>query len=129
MYATILPILTWGCQCWNFIKHGIEKLAVEKRTLKRKCRTFKRSTTSEMRRWKNSPKLKWHAQRLCDDRWPKMIENWKPLGNKKRWKPKTRWQDEITEHAGVLWRRRTRNRDTWKILGNPLFDAKLKMDS
>jgi hypothetical protein len=52
-----------------------------------------------------------------DDRWSKKIERWEPLGTRKRGHPKKRWRDEIQEHAGIFWRRKTQNRELWKNLG------------
>jgi Reverse transcriptase (RNA-dependent DNA polymerase) len=42
MDSCILPILTYGCQCWNFTEHAMEKLAVEQRNMERKMMKIKK---------------------------------------------------------------------------------------
>jgi hypothetical protein len=51
---------------------------------------------------------------LKDDRWAKVVEIWKPVEKRKLGRPKTRWRDEIEEHAGLLWRRKTLKKDLGK---------------
>ncbi len=68
-----------------------------------------------------SKELKWswagHTQRLEDDRWAKVVERWNPNEKRKRGRPKTRWKDDIEQHAGSFWRRKTQKRELWRNLG------------
>jgi hypothetical protein len=48
----------------------------------------------------------------------KKIENWHPDGKRKPRKPKTRWNDDITVHGSIFWRRKALNRNIWQNLGN-----------
>ena len=67
--------------------------------------------------WNIKVSLTTHAQRLDDDRWAKVIERWKPNETRKKGRPKTRWRDDIKEHAGTLWRIKTQRRELWRNLG------------
>jgi hypothetical protein len=68
--------------------------------------------------------LKWnwagHFQRHTNEkRWPKLIENYKPInGKRRRGAPRTRWIDEILEfRGGSSWKRKALNRNLWKNMG------------
>jgi hypothetical protein len=131
MDSCILPILTYGCQCWNFTEHAMEKLAVEQRNMERKMMKIKKINhvrNTKMRKHSKltdvedrAKELKWswagHTQRLDDNRWAKIVERWRPEETRKKGRPKTRWRDEIDEHAGQFWRRKAQKRDLWKNLG------------
>lgn len=66
--------------------------------------------------------LKWnwagHFQRHDDTRWPKLIEKWEPKGKRSKGRPQTRWKDDIEIQGSFLWRRKAKNRELWKRLGN-----------
>jgi hypothetical protein len=131
MDSCILPILTYGCQCWNFTEKAMEKLAVEQRNMERKMMKIKKishTRNTKMRKFskitdvtERAKELKWswagHSQRLDDNRWAKILERWKPEETRKRGTPQKRWRDEIEEHAGILWRRKTQRRELWRNLG------------
>lgn len=131
MDSCILPSFTYNCQCWSLNEKSRDRLAVEQRNMERKMMKIKKINHVRNAKMRNHSKiedvidrakeLKWnwagHAQRLEDKRWAKVIERWKPVGTRKRGRPKMRWQDEIQQHAGILWRRKTIRREIWKKLG------------
>lgn len=131
MDSCILPILSYGCQCWSLTEGAQEKLAVEQRSMERKMMKIKKIDhvrNTKMRKYSQITdvkdrvkELKWswagHSQRLNENRWAQVIERWKPSETRKKGRPKTRWRDEIEQHAGPLWRRKTSKRDLWKNLG------------
>jgi hypothetical protein len=129
--SCVLPVFTYGCQTWAFTDACSEKLSIAQRKMERtilKVKWSQRISNEIIRKrskWKDvavtSKTLKWswagHLQRLNDDRLAKEVELWSPQGCRRIGKPKQRWKQEIEEHASFLWRKKARNRTTWKKLG------------
>ena len=66
--------------------------------------------------------LKWqwagHIARMNDNRWTKCVTEWIPLdGQRKRVKPRTRWDDEIIKSISVNWISKAQNRKLWRRYG------------
>jgi hypothetical protein len=65
-------------------------------------------------------KLKWrwarHVSRYEDveKRISKQVEKWEPTTKRPIGIPPKRWKDDIAEVGTILWRRKARNRETWK---------------
>ena len=134
MDTCILPILSYGCQCWNLNEAQKLKLSVTQRKMERSMLNLRREehiTNAKIRKrskiidvLKFSKKMKWkwagHVQRYTDGRWTKKIETWNPDGNRKPGRPKVRWKDEIQEEAGLFWRKKCQDRKKWKKMGDSL---------
>jgi hypothetical protein len=131
MDSIILPILTYGAQTWSLSKDNERKLCVEQRAMERKMLKISKTKhlTNEEIREKSKIKdvlvhaktLKWnfcgHVQRLSDERWTKIVENWTPIdGKRKRGHQLKRWQDEIEGTGQGRWREKANNRNQWNNL-------------
>ena len=69
----------------------------------------------------HAKQLKWdftgHIQRVTDERWTKVIENWIPSdGKRSKGHQKRRWQDELEEIGLGRWREKANSRNEWKKL-------------
>lgn len=134
MDSCILPVLTYGSQCWKLTDELKERIAVTQRNMERSMMNIKLSdkiSNTKIRKKSNikdiqttSNELKWswagHVQRYQDNRWTIRVENWEPKGRRKPGRPKTRWSDEFHNKASLFWRKKCLNRDKWKLMGNPM---------
>lgn len=128
--SCVLSVLTNGCQSWAVTDALKEKLAVEQKSMERKM--LKISWTDKISNVKlrkqtklidvnvKAKTIKWrwagHIQRYPDNRWPKTLENWIPIGVRKKGRTARRWKQEIEDHASTFWRRKAENRVLWKTL-------------
>lgn len=72
-------------------------------------------------------KLKWagHLIRNKTNKWAKQVAEWYPReGKRKRGRPSKRWDEDLKAAAGIMWRRKTYDRDLWKNLGEAYATAK-----
>ena len=130
--ACVLPVFTYGSQTWALTKQSKDKLAVAQRDMERSMMNVRLSDhiSNERIRRKTKVKdvvyaaqeLKWnwagHICRYPPERLPITIEKWIPRNAKRRCgRPKTRWEDDIKEHASCFWRRKALNREKWQELG------------
>ena len=82
-----------------------------------------RKTTKVKDVTKVAKQLKWnwagHFSRYEDNRLPKIVEAWSPTdGKRRRGRPSIRWRDDIENFGSCFWRRKTRNKENWKTMGN-----------
>jgi hypothetical protein len=132
MNSVVLPTFTYGCQTWTLSRENERKLACEQRAMERKLLKISRldhipnSRIREITKLTDvvtqAKQLKWnfsgHIQRLSDERWTKLIENWTPTdGKRKRGHQVKRWSDEIEEIGLGRWREKAQDRKLWKVLG------------
>lgn len=74
-----------------------------------------RTITDDIR----TKQLRWygHVQRMADERLPKQVLDWKPIGRRKRGRPRKSWREGIYKDIGMLgleedlWR----DRDRWRL--------------
>lgn len=74
-----------------------------------------RTITDDIR----TKQLRWygHVQRMADERLPKQVLDWKPIGRRKRGRPRKSWREGIDKDIGMLgleedlWR----DRDRWRL--------------
>jgi Reverse transcriptase (RNA-dependent DNA polymerase) len=131
MDSVILPILTYGAQTWNLSSENERKLQVEQKAMERRILGISRiqHITNEIIRSRtkfkdallHAKEIKWnfagHVQRLNDDRWTKLVENWLPVnGKRNRGHQLKRWRDEIEEVGRGRWREKANDRKLWKEL-------------
>lgn len=133
--ACVLPTFTYGCQTWSLTQHQKEKFQIAQRSMERQLMNVKLKDKISNEKLRKKTKvvdvrtkiseLKWnwagHFQRHTNElRWPKIIEKWEPKnGKRRRGAPQTRWRDEIFKFGGdSFWRKKARNRNLWKIMGN-----------
>jgi hypothetical protein len=125
----ILPVLSYGAQCWNITNEDRERLAVTQRRMERSMmnKQLNEISNSQLRKISKikdvmefTKEQKWkfagHMQRLEDNRWSKKIERWVPSKKIKPGRPRMKWVDEIYEHD-LNWRRNALRRETWKRKG------------
>lgn len=136
----VLPVFTYGCQCWAYNESEIEKFRIQQRKMER-IMTFVRLSdhqTNKSIRKKTKlvdvadqiEKLKWnwagHFARHNeeDKRWPNMIEEWNPKGKRKVGRQPTRWIDKIKNVASYIWKKKAMNREKWKELSQAFILSK-----
>lgn len=128
----ILPVLTYGAETWTLTKKNKEKLSKAQRAMERsmmgislrdrKTNEWIRSITKVEDVVEKILKQKWrwagHVARLEDDRWTKMVVQWRPrLGKRTRGRPPMRWTDDIKRVANYNWVQKAQNRQEWHLLG------------
>lgn len=130
--SCVIPVLTYGAQCWTLTEDLKHKLRVCQNDMERKILNIRRSHKISIKRIRKLTKskdiankalsLKWtfagHVQRLNDERWTKKVINWNPPYRRRRGRPKASWCDDFIQNATILWRRKALNRESWKK-GNP----------
>ena len=62
--------------------------------------------------------LKWdwagHIARMDDDRWTKVILQWRPPNTRPMGRPPERWTNDIKRTAGNKWQQVAADRDEWR---------------
>ncbi len=128
----ILPVLTYAGETWSLTENMANKIRITQRKMERSMLgiTLKDRKTNEWIRKQTkitdaiirvkSLKWKWagHIARRTDGRWTRNLTKWKPPnGKRRRGRPKRRWVDEIIDMAGQKWRKKAKDRERWKMLG------------
>lgn len=128
----ILPCLTYGCQTWSLRKKDENKLSVHQRKMERSMLGIKlldkiknsiirkKTQVTDIHYQIRNLKWKWagHVCRMPCNRWARKLIEWIPLDKKrKKGRPRRRWEDTFTEMCGPMWRRKARDRESWKKLG------------
>jgi len=69
-------------------------------------------------------RLNWlgHVERMAEDNNVQKIKRWKPMSKRQIGRPKTRWEDDVSEDIKSMnvrnWRKVVQNRDSWeKVVG------------
>lgn len=133
MYKTIVQsILIYGSETWEMTNRDKQRIsAVEMDFLRRSSRVSRLervrnvvvrerikkldSTVDEIEK----RRLVWfgHVHRMGDDRWPKKILHWRPLGRRKRGRPPETWEKQVWNDMYVRnmedgdWE----DRDRWQL--------------
>lgn len=137
MYKTIIrPTVTYGCETWAMKKYDEEKLERWERKMLRRIfggiKTedgWRRRTNEELRNIYKEPlisayirsqRIRWigHIERMNGDRMPKIILQRKPIGKKKKGRPRKRWKNEVIGDLEKLnikdWKEKARDRRKWR---------------
>lgn len=130
--SCILPCLTYGCQTWALTNNHVRQLKVCQSKMERSMLSVKladkmrletiRKTTKVKDIIHTVRKLKWkwvgHMLRSPIEKWSRKLTMWYPReGKRSRGRPRKRWEDDIKEVAGPLWRRTAMDRRKWRALG------------
>lgn len=136
--VTILPSLSYGCQCWSLKKEDESKLAICQRKMERSMLGIKLKDKIRNKKIRKKTKLrdvvevirslKWNwAGHMCrmnskfpdlTVRWAKRATEWIPRDmTRARGRPEKRWQDVFVKRAGPNWMTKARDRRLWKELG------------
>ena len=65
-------------------------------------------------------RLNWlgHVERIAEDNNVQKTKRWKPMFKRPMGKPKTRWEDDVSEDIRSMnvrnWKKVVQNRDSWK---------------
>jgi len=65
-------------------------------------------------------RLNWlgHVERMAEDNNVQEIKRWKPMSNRPIGRPKTRWEDDVSEDIRSMnvrnWKKVAQDRDSWK---------------
>jgi hypothetical protein len=128
----ILPVLSYAAETWTLTKKQEQKIQVTQRRMERimlgitlkdkKRNTWIRQQTKITDALTYIKKSKWrwagHIARREDGRWSKLTTFWIPdTGQRKRGRPRERWKDEVERLAGKNWKRKAKDRERWKKLG------------
>ena len=69
-------------------------------------------------------RLNWlgHVEHMAEDNIVQKIKRWKPMSKRQIGRPKTRWEDDVSEDIKSMnvrnWRKVVQNRDSWeKVVG------------
>ena len=129
MNTCILPILTYGSQCWGLTDEEKCKLSITQRKMERSFLNKRTDEISNVQLRKKtkiidvikfSKQQKWnytgHMMRETDGRWTKKIEKWVPNKQRRKGRPRMKWIDEIYEFDNNF-RRNAMFRDRWKKKG------------
>lgn len=137
--SCILPTMTYGCQTWAPTLQNTKKLQTCQHSMERSMLNVKRrdkvnlnvirlkTKTIDVSYTIKKLKLKWagHLIRNKTNKWAKQVAEWYPReGKRKRGRPSKRWDEDLKAAAGIMWRRKTYDRDLWKNLGEAYATAK-----
>lgn len=128
--TVVTPTLLYGCQTWAITREIIDKIQKFPRAIERSLLNIKikdKVKSSDIRKRTNildaaemACRLKWrwagHTARTSDNRWSERV-HWYPRGQQRpRGRPRRRWQDDITQQAGVTWTRLAADRELWTTM-------------
>ena len=118
--SNVKSILMYGSECWRENVQNFKKLdAFHNTCLRRICRIYwpetisnknlhKRAKSEAMSLQIKNKRLSWigHVLRMGNNRIPKQTINWKPIGQRRRGKPKGTWRrtiDSDLQKANLTW--------------------------
>uniref|UniRef100_A0A1I7YIQ5 Endonuclease-reverse transcriptase n=1 Tax=Steinernema glaseri TaxID=37863 RepID=A0A1I7YIQ5_9BILA len=107
----ILPAMLYGAETWALTEAAQKKLAAAQRRMERRMTGVRlldrrtnewlRSVTKVQDILQTAKRRKWiHAWKIAneeDEKWSKIIMEWRPPKTRPPGRPRTRWRDEITK--------------------------------
>ena len=138
IYKTaIRPVVTYAAETVCLTKKEEERLKIFERKIIRKIYGPVKIGREEYRRLYNkeieeiledetivrrmkATRIKWfgHIYRRDSNSVIRKLTEWKPFGNRKRGRPKVRWEEQVKEDLGKIgileWRNKVKDRNKWK---------------
>jgi hypothetical protein len=134
--SLIRPVVTYGCEVWTLTDRDEQNLRISELRLLRKIfgpvqnedgswrirmnyELNELIEDAELVSFIKSRRIDWlgHVMRM-DDRTPKRILEWKPIGTRIRGRPRKRWIVDIEGDMQIMgigrWRKQCKERAEWK---------------
>ena len=129
--SCVLPVLTYGAETLTLTKASENKLRVAQRAMERsmigitlrdrQTNQWIRQQTRVVDVMERIASLKWnwagHIARMTDERWTKIIMNWRPPTTRPMGRPPERWTNNIKRAAGTNWQQVAMDRLKWREIG------------
>lgn len=129
--AIVEPILTYGCECWQFSRKDKKAIeTVEMDYLRRACGISKieHIPNIEIRRQTGrihtsadrveTKQLMWygHLMRMKEERWPKRALQYEPSNRRRRGRPEMQWKEGINQTMAdrAIEEEEWRDRKKWR---------------
>lgn len=129
--SCVLPVLTYGAETLTLTAKSANKLRVAQRHMERvmlgitlrdrMTNVWIRQQTKLTDVMERVSSLKWnwagHIARMEDDRWTKLILDWRPPTTRPMGRPPERWTNSIKRVGGTKWQQAAMDREGWRSLG------------